>query len=206
MRPLYDPPPRPDPGVLLQRFGCFPPRSEVCGESTCGAQVADLVISIACVQAQPLGRSRGRCRPLDGNTLNRLPHPLEVMPLSPRHREADGHAALGADAARDPELPPIGRLLADLVPPPWGAWVMAPSLASPSPSSPCKVSEATRPLCHRARQTPAAVHSWKRRGAARRESMSVSGRACHWQLAASAAPEEQCASSRRVGLFISVAK
>jgi hypothetical protein len=164
MRPLHDPSPRPDPGVLLQRFGLFPPRSEVCGAPKCGAQVADLVIIIAFVQAQPLGRSRGRCRPLDGNTLNRLPHPLEVMPLSPRHREADGPAAaLGAEAARGPELPPIGRMLADLFPP-RGAWVMAPSLASPSPSSPCKASEATRPLFHRARKTPAAVPSWKREG------------------------------------------
>jgi hypothetical protein len=136
MRPLHDPPPRPEPGVLLQRFGLFPPRSDVCGEPKFGEQAADLVIIIACVQAHPLGRGRGRCRPLDGDTLKSLPHPLEVMPMSPLHRKANGHAAArGEDAALGPDFPAIGRLLADLFPPQGGLWSWRhPSRAMPSPS------------------------------------------------------------------------
>src|SRR5499427_10848997 len=75
LRPLHDPPPRPEPGVRLQRLGLFPPRSEVGGEPACGEPVADLVIVIALVPAHPLGRGRGRCRPLEGKTLACLPHP-----------------------------------------------------------------------------------------------------------------------------------
>jgi hypothetical protein len=57
---------------------------------------------------------------------------------------------------------------------------MAPSIASPSPSIPCKASYAARPLFHKARNTPAAAHSWTRRWAELLEQMAVGFRAFHW--------------------------
>src|SRR5262245_52996172 len=65
--------------------------------------------------------------------------------------------------------------------PPRGALVMAPSIASHAQSIPFKASSATRPLFQSARQTPAAVHAWKRRWAELLEQRPVSCSAFHWQ-------------------------
>jgi hypothetical protein len=122
-RPLHDPPPRPAPSVLRPRLGLFPPRAAVGGAPECGEHVADRISGIAFVQAHPWGRGRARGRPVDGTTLARLPPQLAVMPMGPRHGEAEGHAAArGAEAALGPHLPALGRLLAPLVPPHGGRW------------------------------------------------------------------------------------
>ena len=158
----------------------LPPRSEVCGAPTGGAQVTALVIIIVCVQAQPLGRRRGRSRPIHGNLSNRLPPPLQVMPLSPRHREADGPPPPSVRTRRVAPASPSGRMLADLFLPRGGLG----HRAIPREPFPVKPWQGLRG--HQATLPPRQADASRRplleaRGAARREPMSVSGRACHWQ-------------------------
>ena len=65
--------------------------------------------------------------------------------------------------------------------PPSGALVIAPSIASQDQSSPFSASYSCSPRAQRVTNTPAAVHSWKRRWAEELEQMPVAFRAFHWQ-------------------------
>ena len=100
MRPLHDPPPRPEPSVLLQRFGLFPPRSDVGGEPEFGEQGAHFIIVIAFVQAHPLRPSWGWLWPRDRDTGDGLSGHLEVMAIRALDGDADELAidAFGSDA------------------------------------------------------------------------------------------------------------
>src|SRR3954467_14563872 len=65
--------------------------------------------------------------------------------------------------------------------PPGGALVIAPSIASHSQSSPFNSSYSPTPWAQRVTDTPASVHSGKRRWAEELEQIPVTFRAFHWQ-------------------------
>ena len=101
------------------------------------------------------------------------------MAMGAFHGEADGDAAaVGEDAPCGAHLPAVGRMLAHLFPPS-GALVIAPSIAS-HPNQCLYGLVCHQAVVHNARQTPAAVHSWKRRWAARLEQRPVAFSAFHW--------------------------
>src|SRR5262245_40008760 len=180
MGAFHHPPPCLETELLLERLGLLAPGPDVGGEPELGEQVADLVEVIAFIQAHPLRPSRGWLWPRDRDTSNGLSGHLEVITIGAFHGEPNGDAAaFGEDAPFGADLPAVGRIPAHLFPPPSGALVIAPSIASHSQSMPFKASYSTRPLCHNARKTPAAVHSWKRRWAELLEQRSVSCSAFH---------------------------
>ena len=98
--------------------------------------------------------------------------PSTARPIGTPHPSGE-HAPLG------PELPAIGRILAHLFPPPGGLW----SSPRPWPATPsqCPARPRTQPgPPQKAKKTPAAAHSWQRRGAELLEQRPVSCQAFHW--------------------------
>ena len=103
MRPLYDPPPRSDACVLLERAGLLSTGSDVRGEAKLAGELADLVVVVALVEAQTLWISLRRTRSSCRDGLDRRARHLEVVAVGSVHHDGDGdalrlrqHAALGS--------------------------------------------------------------------------------------------------------------
>jgi hypothetical protein len=98
IRALHDPALCRETGLLLERFGLFPPRAEVGGEAKFGQQLSHLVIAL--VQTHPQWVPRDRLRPCHGETLDGLPsHPV-IIAIRALHSEAERHVTtVGEHAA-----------------------------------------------------------------------------------------------------------
>jgi hypothetical protein len=99
MRALHDPPAGLASGLLLERFGLFPPRPDVGREPELSQQLTDRVVVLTLVQAYALRLRWGGRRTLDGEAQERRRDHLAVVPIGPLDGEANGDAAaVGEDA------------------------------------------------------------------------------------------------------------
>jgi hypothetical protein len=180
MCPFHHPPPCHVPCLMLDGLGFLAPCPDVGGEPKLGQQLPHLIIVLALVQTHPLRlRQRGH-RPLDGDTGDGFLDYLEVMAVRAIHREADRPAAVGEHAPFSADLPAVGRMLTHLFPPQGRLWSSPHPMASHGQSIPCKALYVAKPCSHKARKTPAAAHSWKRRCTELLEQRPVSCSAFHW--------------------------
>jgi hypothetical protein len=140
MGAFHDPPPCLETALLLERLGFLALGPDVGGEPELGEQVADLVNVIAFLEAHLLGRSEVGSGCAIGILGNGRSGHLEVMAIGAFDGEVNGDAAAcGEDTPCGADLPAVNRMLAHLFLP-RGALVIAPSIASQSPSIPLKTS------------------------------------------------------------------
>src|SRR5262245_32880032 len=120
--------------LLLERLGFFSPCADVGGEAKLVQESPNLIIVVAFIQTQALRRLGCRVGPLNGDTLERSAHHLEIIPIRAVDGEPEGDAlAIGEHAAFGPRFPAIGGVLAHLFPPQGGLWSSRrPSRATPS--------------------------------------------------------------------------
>ena len=138
MRAFDDPAAGAEAGLALERLRLLAAGADVGGEAELGAELVDLGIVVALVQAEPLRPLRPRLRPGDRDRLERGAGELVVVQVR----------AGVLDPDRDPfpfaEEAPFRPLFARSVgfgpvwAPPSGAFVIAPSIASQSHSIPLR--------------------------------------------------------------------
>ena len=74
-----DPAARAEAGLAFDRLRLFATPADVGGESKLLGKLADLVVVVGGVEAQPLGLLPGRIGPFDRDRLDRLPGELVVV-------------------------------------------------------------------------------------------------------------------------------
>lgn len=143
-------------------LGLLASLADVGPEAVLGRELVDLGVVVALVEAEAVGL-RARLRALDQDALERRLEELEVVDVRARDLEPDrGAAALADDRAFRPLLA-LSVGLGPVSSPPSGALPTAPSQESQAKSIPFKPSWASRPWRQNSANTPASVHSWKRR-------------------------------------------
>ena len=143
-----------------------PRAADVGGEAELVGELADLVVVVALVEAQPLRLLVRRAEVGQPGSLSSVvARHLEVVAVGSVDRDADRDSVRLRSAgsawyhacARSVGFGPVFS-------PPSGAFVIAPSIASHSQSIPFSSSYASSPR-QSSQNTPASVHSWKRRWA-----------------------------------------
>ena len=133
---LDDPAAGAEAGLAFDRLRFFAAAADVGGERELLGEVADLVVVVGGVEAQPLRPLPGRLGPFDRDRLDRLPGELVVVQVRARRRDPDRDAlALGEEAPFRPFLA-LSVGLGPVLAPPSGALPIAPSIASHSHSIP----------------------------------------------------------------------
>lgn len=110
------------------------------GEAELAAELVDLVVVVGAVEAEALRMPPGRSGALDRDRLDGRPGEEVVVAVSARVGYPDRDAAsLGEDAPFSPFLA-LSVGFGPVLPPPSGALVIAPSIASHSQSIPLRSS------------------------------------------------------------------
>jgi len=123
-------------GLVFECLGFLAAAADVGGEAELVQELADLVVVVAAVEAQPLRLLRCRLGPLDRDRLERGAGQLEVVAVRARGTDPDRDAlALGEEAPFRPFLA-LSVGLGPVSSPPNGAFPSAPSSASHSHSIP----------------------------------------------------------------------
>ena len=126
--------------LAFDRLRFFAAAADVGGERELLAEVADLVVVVAAVEAEPLRRLRCRCGSLDRDRFDRGASQLEIVQVRARWRDPDRDAlALGEERSFRPFFA-LSVGLGPVSSPPSGALPSAPSIASHSHSIPCLAS------------------------------------------------------------------
>jgi len=176
---LDDPAAGAEAGLTLDRIGLLAARADVGAEAKLAGEFVHLEIVVALVEAEALRLIGARLGPLDQDALERRAKELEVVDVRARDLESDRDAAPLAD---ERALRPLFALSVGLGPvsaPPSGALPNAPSTDSHSHSIPFSSSYASSPWRQNSANTPASVHSWKRRWAELEEQIPVALSAFH---------------------------
>ena len=117
------PPPCLETSLLLERLGCFAPRTAGGGQAQRGPQLPHLVLVRALGQPPPLGSVVSGLGPLDSDARAGRARQLDIIAIGPIDCEADGPpAAVGEHAALRAQCAAVGRMLAHRFPPQEGRW------------------------------------------------------------------------------------
>jgi hypothetical protein len=134
---LDDPAAGAEAGLPLDRLCFLPAAADVGGERELLGQLADLLVVVGGVEAEPLRKLRRRVGPLDRDALERVAGQLVVVQVRARWRDPDRDAlTLGEERSLRPFLA-LSVGLGPVSSPPSGAFPSAPSIASHSHSIPC---------------------------------------------------------------------
>ncbi len=134
---LDDPAACAEAGLALDRLRLFGAAADVGGERELLGELADLLVVVGGVEAEPLRRLRRRLGPLDRDARERVAGELVVVQVRARRRDPDRDAlALGEERSFRPFLA-LSVGLGPVSSPPSGALPSAPSIASHSHSIPC---------------------------------------------------------------------
>src|SRR5215216_1318641 len=160
VRPLHHPAARPVAWDLALRLAFLAAAPNVGRIAPLFHGLAHRVVVVALVPTHVL-RPRGRrLGALDHHGLQRGVDPFHLMAIGASYGDPERHPlAVGQHAPCGPKLAAIGGILAHLFPPPRGALVIAPSIACPSHSSPCRSSYRSHPSGQRRANTRASRHS-----------------------------------------------
>jgi hypothetical protein len=140
VRAFDDPAAGAEAGLALERLRLLAAAADVGGEAELGAELVDLGIVVALVQAEPLRPLRPRLGPGDRDRLDRGPDELEVVQIRARRLDAERDALALADEAPFRPFLALSVGFGPVNSPPSGALPSAPSSASHSHSIPCLAS------------------------------------------------------------------
>jgi hypothetical protein len=167
-------------GLFADSLGFLAASADMGSESELANNVTDLIKVIAFVQAQTLWFGpRGSwafCHDAGERLLDQL-HVMSVGAVNDHGQWNTGR--FGQETALDALLSPICGIRTRFFEPANGAFVMAPSIDSHDQSIPFSPSYRVNPLRHRFSNTPASLHSRKRRYAELQEQIPVASRAFH---------------------------
>lgn len=179
---FYHPTPRLESGFVFDRFGFFATGTDMGGKAELMNNGADLVEVVTFVQAQPLRLRPSWPRTLRHDAAQRFFDQLHVMPVGTLDNDGQRNTGrFGQQTAFDALFAPVRRVRTSFFEPARGALVMAPSIDSQDQSIPLSPSYRINPVRQRASNTPASVHSRKRRYAELQVQMPVTSKAFHWQ-------------------------
>ncbi len=134
---LDDPAAGAEAGLALDRLCFFAAAADVGGERELLGQLADLLVVVGGVEAEPLRDLRGRLGPLDRDALERGAGELVVVQVRARRRDPEREAlTLGEERSFRPFLA-LSVGFGPVSSPPKGAFPSAPSIANHSHSIPC---------------------------------------------------------------------
>ena len=137
VRSLDDPAASAEAGLPLDRLGFLAASADVGGERKLLRELADLLVVVGGIKAEPLRNLRRRLGPLDRGALECGPGQLVVVQVRARWRDPDRDAlTLGEERSLRPFLA-LSVGLGPVSSPPRGALPSAPSIASHSHSIPC---------------------------------------------------------------------
>lgn len=136
MARLDDPAARPPVGMVSFAFNLFAAAADVGLEALADGELADVVVVVSLVEAEPLRLLLGGDRPRQRDRLKRLPEELLVVAVSAVLRDPNRDpGSLGQERALRPPLA-LSVGLGPVAGPPSGAFVIAPSAASQDQSIP----------------------------------------------------------------------
>jgi hypothetical protein len=134
---LDDPAACAEASLAFDRLCIFAAAADVGGERELLGELADLLVVVGGVEAEPLRNLRCRLGPLDRDALERVEGELVVVQVRARWRDPDRDAlTLGEERSFRPFLA-LSVGLGPVSSPPRGALPSAPSIASHSHSIPC---------------------------------------------------------------------
>ncbi len=137
---LDDPAACAEAGLALDRFCFLAAAADMRGERKLIGELADLLVVVGGVEAEPLRNLRRRLGPLDRDALECVPGELVVVQVRARWRDPDRDAlTLGEERSLRPFLA-LSVGLGPVFGPPSGALVIAPSAASQAQSIPTTAS------------------------------------------------------------------
>lgn len=137
---LDDPAAGAEAGFALDRVCFLAAAADVGSERELGGELADLLVVVGGVEAEPLRDLRCRLGPLDRDALERVAGELVVVQVRARWRDPDRDAlTLGEERSFRPFLA-LSVGFGPVSSPPRGAFPSAPSIASHSHSIPCFLS------------------------------------------------------------------
>src|SRR3954467_14308357 len=138
----------------LQLLGLLAPGSHVRREAELLHQVPRVVVVVSLVQAHPLRLLRRRFGAFHRDALQRRLDQLLIVAVGPSTAKPTGTPAASVSRLRLVPCLPRSVGLRPVRSPPSGALVIAPSIASHSPSSPLISSYSRSPVAQRLTKTP----------------------------------------------------
>lgn len=127
-------------GLACERLLLFAAGADVCGKAELAGELVDLVVLVGAVEAETLRTPPGRLGTLDRDRLDRRSSKQMVVSVSARVGYPDRDAATLGEKAPFRPLFALSVGLGPVLPPPSGAFVIAPSIASHSQSIPLRSS------------------------------------------------------------------
>ena len=182
MSAFHHPAPSLEARLFFDGSGFFATSADMRGETELLNNAADLIEVVSLVKAQPVrhrGRRQGSRR---HDSFERTSDQLHVVTIGALNGERQWNAgSFRQQAALDALLSPVRRVRPGFFEPESGAFVIAPSMDSQDQSIPFSPSYSISPCRQKASNTPASVHSRKRRYAELQVHIPVASSAFHWQ-------------------------
>ena len=124
-------------GLALDRLCFLAAAADVAGERELGGELADLLVVVGGVEAEPLRLLRRRLGPRDRDALERVAGELVVVQVRARWRDPERDALTLREEAPFRPFLALSVGFGPVRSPPKGAFPSAPSIASHSHSIPC---------------------------------------------------------------------